>query len=73
MYINHIICIIIDIKYIENVPIALKANDIIGGFALPDLEGKIDLSTIIMGETPMFLQWVNHIFDYYWDRAESGK
>jgi predicted transcriptional regulator len=62
----------IQVRLLDNVPLSLKKNEKQGGLALPDLNGKVDYAFAIMGSEPQFMTWMDLLFDYYWQKAESA-
>ena len=62
----------IDVRLLDNVPLSMKLNEIRGGLALPDLNGKVDYGFALMGSKPQFMRWIELLFDYYWQKAESA-
>lgn len=62
----------IEVRLLDEVIFALKLNEKTAGIALPDLDGKIDFGFALMGSKPQFMRWIELLFDYYWQKAESA-
>jgi predicted transcriptional regulator len=62
----------IEVRLLDDVPLSLKLNEKRGGFALPDLNGKVDYGFALMGSEPQFMRWIELLFDFYWQKAESA-
>ncbi len=62
----------IEVRFIEKVDVVIKYSESAGGFALPNLEGKIDFSEVFFGENDYFLTWLEKVFEYYWKLSKSS-
>jgi ArsR family transcriptional regulator len=62
----------IHVRLLDKVPLSMKKNEKLGGLALPDMDGKVDYAYALMGSEPQFMRWIDYVFDYYWQKAESA-
>ncbi|UCE73947.1 MAG: hypothetical protein JSV56_13155, partial [Methanomassiliicoccales archaeon] len=61
----------IEVRFLDEVHLSMKFNEKSGGLALPGLDNKIDYGFGLMGSESQFLRWMELLFDYYWEKAES--
>lgn len=62
----------IEVRLIDEVRFSMKSNEKVGGLVLPDLNGKIDYDFALMRDDPQFVRWLEFLFDYFWQKAESA-
>lgn len=60
----------IEIGLLDEVHLSMKLNEKSAGVALPDLDGKIDYKTSMIGKDPHFHKWAELLFNYYWDMTD---
>ena len=59
----------IDIRTLSSVPVCIGITDPGCAFKLPDLDGNIDHSTMVVGNDPAFCRWCRDLYAYYWEQA----
>lgn len=62
----------IEVRLLDNIPVSMKLNEMRGGLALPELNGKVDYGFALVGSKPQFMRWIELLFDYFWQKAESA-
>jgi predicted transcriptional regulator len=60
----------IEVRTIGKVPIAMKINEKRGGLVLPDFAGRLDFGFALIGDNPMFHQWLKILFESFWIEAK---
>jgi len=61
---------VLEIRFVDKVPIAIKLNEKRGGLVLKDLAGNLDYNEAITGSDEAFLSWLKSLFEYYWQLGE---
>ncbi len=59
----------IGIRTLPSVPVCVGVTDSGCAFKLPDFDGEIDHSAMVVGNTPAFCRWCRDLYAYYWERA----
>jgi predicted transcriptional regulator len=62
----------IEVRLTDEIKFSMKLNEKTGGIVVPDLNGKIDYGFALVGINPQFLVWLNILFDYLWQKADSA-
>lgn len=61
---------VMEIRTLPSVPLYIGVTDAGCWFKLPDFEGNIDHSVIIVGKDPVFSRWCHDLYAYYWEQAK---
>ena len=62
----------IEVRTLKNPPFLMGITDNFGGLALSDGK-KIDYDFLLTSEEPAFMEWLELVFDYFWQRAKPLK
>jgi len=60
----------IRIRTLESVHVGVGITDCGGALKLPDFNGNVDHSTMLVGSNPAFCRWCRDLYMYYWEQAE---
>ncbi len=54
---------------VDDVRVVIAMNEKIAAVGLPTLEGRIDYTRGLVGDTPIFQRWCHDLFSYHWERS----
>ena len=60
----------IRIRTLESVQVGVGITDCGCALKLPDFNGNVDHSTMLVGSNPAFCRWCRDLYKYNWERAE---
>jgi predicted transcriptional regulator len=60
----------IKFRTLKSIPLCVGITDCGGALKLPDFDGNVDHSTMLVGSDPAFSRWCCDLFMYYWEKAE---
>ena len=60
----------IKFRTLKSIPLCVGITDCGGALKLPDFDGNVDHSTMLVGSDPAFSRWCRDLFIYYWEKAE---
>jgi predicted transcriptional regulator len=60
----------IKIRTLESILVGVGISDYGGTLKLPDFDGNVDHSTMLIGSDPAFCRWCRDLFMYYWKQAK---
>ena len=60
----------IEIRTLNYVDMSVKLNERRAGISLPDLNGTIDYSEVLVSDNEFFHRWIYFIFEHYWNLAK---
>jgi predicted transcriptional regulator len=56
---------------LTDVKVILVMNEIKALIAFPNVAGTIDFRSVLVSSDPVFHQWCQDLFSFYWDRSEK--
>ena len=61
------------VKVLDEVPVFLAVLDDQAGICVPNLEGKVDMATMMLVTDPVGCRWSEDLFVRLWDRADPWR
>lgn len=60
----------IKIRTLESIHVGVGISDYVSTLKLPDFDGNVDHSTMLVGSDPAFCKWCRDLYMYYWRQAK---
>jgi predicted transcriptional regulator len=60
-----------EVGMVDEVRVVIAMNEKTAAVGLPTLDGRIDYSRGLLGDTPSFHEWCRDLFSHYWERADK--
>lgn len=61
----------LELRFMDNIKIAIAMNEKIASVCFPDLDGRIDYNGGFVGDSPDFHRWCHDLYSIYWDRSKK--
>jgi len=61
----------LELRFMDNIKIAIAMNEKIAQVCFPDLDGRIDYNSGFISDSPDFHRWCHDLYSFYWDSSKK--